>query len=130
MKTGNNSTYHEPLLEEWIGRRSWILHQISFNPSIPDLFICDTSTTWIVSPINKPYVHVGNRVGLDYFLNIPSSKLDWMHPQHPWLEKYLKVSITQQRNPQTKLQVWNPQTRSTLKISFKKVIVKHNVNCP
>ena len=43
---------------------------------IQDLFTCDTSTKWIVSHINKPYVYVGNRVGLDYFLNIPSSRLD------------------------------------------------------
>ena len=28
-KNGNNSTYYEPLSEKWIGRRSWILHQIS-----------------------------------------------------------------------------------------------------
>ena len=26
---GNISTYHEPLSEEWIGGRSWILHQVS-----------------------------------------------------------------------------------------------------
>ena len=84
-----------------------------------DLFICDTSTKWIVSHINKPYIYVGNRVRLDYFLNILSSRLDWMHPQHPWLEKYLTVNITQQRNPQMKFQVWNPQTRSRLKISFR-----------
>ena len=119
IKNGNNSSSHEPLSEEWIGRRSWILNQIISNPSIPDFFICDTSTTWIVSPINKPYIYVGNRVGLDYFLNIPSNRLDWMHPQHPWLEKYLTVNFTQRRNPQMKFQVWNPQTRSRLKILFR-----------
>ena len=46
------------------------------NPSIQDLYIFDTSTKWIVSHINKPYVHAGNRVGLDYFFNIPSSRLN------------------------------------------------------
>ena len=45
------------------------------NPNKPDLFTCDTSTTWIVSPINKPYVYAGSRVGLDYFLNIPFNTL-------------------------------------------------------
>ena len=54
-----------------------------------------------------------------YFLNNPSSRLDSMHPQHPCLEEYLKVNITQQRNPQMKCQVWNPETRSRLKISFR-----------
>ena len=115
IKNGNNSAYHESLSEEWIGRRSWILHQI--NSSIQDLFTCNTSTKCIVSHINKPYVHAGNKVRLDYFLNIPSSKLDWMQPQHLWLEKYLTVSITQQRKSQ--FQVWNPQSRSRLKISFR-----------
>ena len=43
----------------------------------------------VESHINKAYIYAGNRFGLDYFLNIPSSRLDWMHPQHPWLEKYL-----------------------------------------
>ena len=80
MKTGNNSTFHEPLLEEWIGRRSWILHQISFNPSIPDLFICDTATTWIASPVNKPYVYV---------------RLDWVtfsiSYQVSWIECILNI---------------------------------------
>ena len=46
------------------------------NPSIQDLFICDTSTKLIVSHINKPYVYAENRVGLDYFLKIPSTRLD------------------------------------------------------
>ena len=31
---------------------------------------------WIVSHINKPYVYTKNRVGLDYFLNMPSNRLD------------------------------------------------------
>ena len=47
-----------------------------YNAGIQDLFLCDTSTTSIVSHINKPYVYAGNRVGLDYFLNIPSNRLD------------------------------------------------------
>ena len=46
------------------------------NPSIQDLFICHTSTKWILSPINKPYVYAGSKVGLDYNLNIPSSRCD------------------------------------------------------
>ena len=41
-----------------------------------------------------------------------------MHPQHPWLEKYLTVNIKQQRNHQMKFQVQNLQTRSRLKILF------------
>ena len=55
--------------------REFSIRKVS-NPSISDLFICDTSTKWIVSPINKPYIHEENRVGLDYFFNIPSSELD------------------------------------------------------
>ena len=96
MIKGNNSTYHEPSFQQ-------------------DLFICDASTKWIVSHINRPYVCARNRIGLDYFLNIPSSRLDWMHPKNPWLEKCLTVNITQERNPQMKFQVWNPQTHSRLK---------------
>ena len=30
IKNGNNSIYHDSLSEEWIGRRSLILHQINF----------------------------------------------------------------------------------------------------
>ena len=44
--------------------------------------------------MNKPYVYVENRVGVYYFLNMPSSRLDWMHPYYPWLEKYLTVNIS------------------------------------
>ena len=40
------------------------------------VYICDTFTKWIVSQINKPYVYLGNRIRLDYFLNIPLSRLD------------------------------------------------------
>ena len=58
------------------------------------------STKWIISHIDKVHACIENRVWLDYFLNIPSSRLDWMHPQHPWVEKYLTVNITQYRNPQ------------------------------
>ena len=34
------------------------------------------STKWIISHIDRAYDYVGNGVGLDYFLNIPSSRLD------------------------------------------------------
>ena len=51
----------------WEGEPEFSTTQVS-NPSIQDLFICDTSTKSIVSPINKPHVYAGNRVGLDYFL--------------------------------------------------------------
>ena len=57
---------------------------------------------------------------MDYFLNISSSRLDWMHSQHRWLRKYETVNITQKRNLQIKFQVWNLQTCSRRKISFKK----------
>ena len=34
------------------------------------------STKWIIADIDKVYAYIGNRVWLDYFLNIPSSRLD------------------------------------------------------
>ena len=40
------------------------------------IYSCDTSTKWIVSHVNKQLVYVANRVGLDYFLIIPSIGLD------------------------------------------------------
>ena len=48
----------------------------TFLIPVYNVFTCDTSTNWIVSHVNKLPVYIGNRVGLDYFLNIPSSGLD------------------------------------------------------
>ena len=44
--------------------------------NIQDLFIIDIFTKCKVSHVNNLYVNVGNRVTLDYFLNIASSGLD------------------------------------------------------
>ena len=56
----NDSTYHKPLSEEGMERRFWILHQLSFwflHARYIYMFICDTSTKWIVLHVNKPHVY-------------------------------------------------------------------------
>ena len=58
--------------------------------------------------------------GLDWITFSTSHQLGWIECTRNILDlKYLKVNITQQRNPQIKFQVWNPQTCYRLKISFK-----------
>ena len=48
-----------------------------YNPGTQDSFLCDTSTNWIVSHINKPYIST-QETGLDWITFSTSHQVGWI----------------------------------------------------
>ena len=58
--------------------------------------------------------------GLDWIIFLISHQAGWIEYILNFPD-YLAVNINQQKKTQIKFQVWNPKTRSRLKISFRNV---------